>query len=204
MAKVEAEDTTPARTRLTADERREVFLDAAAATIVEQGVEALTMEGIAARTGVSKALGYRYFANREDVLIALFDRENLWIDDRIGTVAAEDASFEARLREIIEVFLDHMERSGRLLAVLRHADIGQGPYHRRREERVREMEDYFADLVVDEYGIPRSQATLAVSVFIAGVSTMVQVGDERRLPRHEVADTFVRLCLASLDGLRPA
>jgi AcrR family transcriptional regulator len=203
VATVDTDDGVPARGRLTGDERRDVFLDAAAAIIVEQGVEALTMEGIAARTGVSKALGYRYFANREDLLIALFDRENLWIDDRITALAGERGRFEDRLREIIEVFLDHMERSGRLLAVLRYADIGQGPYHQRRERRVREMEDYFADLVIGEYGIPRGQAMLAVSVFIAGVSTMVQVGDERRLPRADVADTFVRLCLAALDGLRP-
>jgi AcrR family transcriptional regulator len=199
--------TTPtgdrARTRLTGDERRGVFLDAAAAIIVEQGVEALTMEGIAARTGVSKALGYRYFANREDVLIALFDRENVWADARIGVAAADTGTFEERLRAIIEVFLDHMERSGRLLTVLQHADIGKGPYHQRREARVRAVEDYFADLVTAEYGIPHPQAMLAVSVFIAGVSAMVQVGDDRRLPRREVADTFVRLCLAALDGLRP-
>jgi AcrR family transcriptional regulator len=192
------------RTRLTGGERREVFLDAAAAIIVEHGVEALTMEGIATRTGVSKALGYRYFANREDVLIALFDRENVWADARIRVAAADAGPFEERLRAIIEVFLDHMDRSGRLLTVLQHADLGQGPYHQRREERVRAVEDYFADLVTAEYGVPRTQAALAVSVFIAGVSAMVQVGDERRLPRREVADTFVRLCLAGLDGLRPA
>lgn len=50
------------------------ILDAAAARIVEEGYSNLTMESIAARTTLSKGGVYRYFGNKRDVALALFQR----------------------------------------------------------------------------------------------------------------------------------
>lgn len=52
----------------------EEILDAAAAKIVEEGYSNLTMEAIAARTTLSKGGVYRYFSNKRDVALALFQR----------------------------------------------------------------------------------------------------------------------------------
>ena len=49
--------------RLTAAQRKQQFLDVAAQLVVEQGADTVTMEAVAARAGVSKALSYRYFSN---------------------------------------------------------------------------------------------------------------------------------------------
>jgi AcrR family transcriptional regulator len=50
------------------------ILDAAATRIVEEGYSNLTMEAIAARTTLSKGGVYRYFGNKRDVALALFQR----------------------------------------------------------------------------------------------------------------------------------
>jgi len=50
------------------------ILDAAATRIVEDGYSNLTMEAIAARTTLSKGGVYRYFGNKRDVALALFQR----------------------------------------------------------------------------------------------------------------------------------
>ncbi len=50
------------------------ILDAAATRIVEEGYSNLTMEAIAARTTLSKGGVYRYFANKRDVALVLFQR----------------------------------------------------------------------------------------------------------------------------------
>src|SRR5205823_5613658 len=65
----------PVRRRLPGDLRRRQLLDVAIELLSEGGAEAVTMEGVAARAGVSKALGYRYFDNADQLLLALHDRE---------------------------------------------------------------------------------------------------------------------------------
>src|SRR6478609_2361556 len=86
--------------RLSAPERREHLLDVAAALVVEQGVDALTMEGVASRAGVSKGLGYAYFSNSDDLVVELFEREMTELDRRVAAAAvvAGADSLEDRLR----------------------------------------------------------------------------------------------------------
>ena len=68
--------TVPAAARrLPADRRRSQLLDEAAALLVEDGAGALTMERLASRAGVSKAIPYRHFADADAVLVALYRRE---------------------------------------------------------------------------------------------------------------------------------
>ncbi len=49
--------------------RGEAILEAAFALIVEQGYDALTMEGLAARVGISRQTLYHHFASREDIAL---------------------------------------------------------------------------------------------------------------------------------------
>ncbi|HET6795150.1 MAG TPA: helix-turn-helix domain-containing protein, partial [Acidimicrobiales bacterium] len=74
---------TTTRIRLTRQERRGQLLDAGAAIVVESGADSLTMEGVAVRAGVSKALPYQHFQDAEDLLTELATREASIIADRI-------------------------------------------------------------------------------------------------------------------------
>lgn len=49
--------------------RSESILEAAFALIVEQGYDALTMEGLAARVGISRQTLYHHFASREEITL---------------------------------------------------------------------------------------------------------------------------------------
>lgn len=61
--------------RLPPEQRREQFLDGALALIAEGGFDALTMEAVARRAGVTKPVVYELYANRAEVLDALLRRE---------------------------------------------------------------------------------------------------------------------------------
>ncbi len=58
-----------------AQESVHAVLQAAAAIIEESGYEAYNTNAVAKRAGVSVALVYRYFPNKESILIALWERE---------------------------------------------------------------------------------------------------------------------------------
>ena len=62
---------------MRAADRREQLLDEVARLVVsgDGGVGAVTMERLAERAGVSKALPYRHFADADAALVALYRRE---------------------------------------------------------------------------------------------------------------------------------
>ena len=68
------------------------ILDAAAALVVQRGVEALSTRDIAQAAEVPVASLYQYFADKEDVLLALADRDMAEMDEQ---VAADVSRLEA-------------------------------------------------------------------------------------------------------------
>ncbi|RZS31213.1 TetR family transcriptional regulator [Herbihabitans rhizosphaerae] len=65
----------PYATRVPAEERRTQLLDAALRLIVTSGHDAVTMDALAERAGVTKPVIYGQFSGRADLLDALLRRE---------------------------------------------------------------------------------------------------------------------------------
>ncbi len=86
------------------------MLDAAAALVVEQGVEAVTTRGIAEAAGVPVATLYQYFADKEDVMLALADRDMAEMDEHVAaTLSVREPTdlaglVEATMRAFVEVY----------------------------------------------------------------------------------------------------
>jgi AcrR family transcriptional regulator len=194
---------TAAGTRLPREERRAHFLDIAAEIIVEQGVDALTMEGLAQRAGVSKALGYRYFDNRDDVLIALLHRENARYDERVAEALLEARTFDTRIRAMIDVFLDTVAERAALFAALMQARLGDGsPFEEERRRRSLEVEAFLAGMVAAETGVDEPTARIAASIFLTGTLGLIIAWVERGFPRETVVDTYVALAVGAVEQLR--
>ncbi len=80
------------------------ILDAAATQIMKEGYSNLTMEAIAARTSLSKGGVYRYFGNKRDVAMALFQRvyKNS-TDFDFEEILAWNTSIEETIRRMLVV-----------------------------------------------------------------------------------------------------
>jgi AcrR family transcriptional regulator len=65
--------TTP-RKRLTGEERRLAILDAALAVFAERGYHSSSIDDIARKGGVSKALIYEHFASKQDLYAELLEQ----------------------------------------------------------------------------------------------------------------------------------
>lgn len=68
---------------------RAALLDAAAASIADQGVRRTTMSDLAARGGVAKATLYNHFRTKDDVLRALVDAQVAALGEACVAAAAE-------------------------------------------------------------------------------------------------------------------
>lgn len=65
------------------------ILDAAVALVREEGVEALSTRGIAERAEIPVASLYQYFADKDEILLALVERDIDELDARIAADLAE-------------------------------------------------------------------------------------------------------------------
>ena len=60
------------------------ILDAAAALVCEEGVDALSTRSIAERAGIPVASLYQYFADKDEILLALVERDIAEMDEQVA------------------------------------------------------------------------------------------------------------------------
>ena len=190
----------PRAARLSAQERREHFLDVTAQLVLERGAEAVTMESVAAAAGVSKGLGYAYFSNRNELLLSLLNRELGELQRRSEDEIRRASDFEGRIRGSIRAWFDVMSERGALIGTLMQAHSIQGPLAERRRRYNQELHEFYGRLGEKEFGIPRAKAVVAAGILIAGMTGMVdrwRAGD----PRDLLEETYVEVVMGALRGM---
>ena len=188
--------------RLPRSERREHLLDVAAALILETGIEAVTMEGVAAAAGVSKGLGYAYFANSSTLLRALLHREVRKLQERILAAMATETTFEGKLRATIHAWFDHAEERGVLMGRLLQATRNDGPHVEARNAYNRSPEDFWANLAARALGVPPAHGRIATAILLSGLEGVVQRWTQCGDTRDELEDVFIRVAMGGLQNLR--
>jgi TetR/AcrR family transcriptional repressor of nem operon len=145
-------DPTPKTTKkeiVTAFRTREI-LTAARQLLDQHGLEAMTMEEIAAAAGVAKGTLYLYFQSKDDLIQALFTivGENI-LKDLEATLQAPGAPPE-KLNRIITVLLEYLNRE-RVLFPIYARELLRGRQESREGfwRHYHELEERFVTLVTD-------------------------------------------------------
>jgi AcrR family transcriptional regulator len=110
----------PRSERSDAVRNRQRILDAAAALIRQRGVDAITMDEVAAAAGVGKGTLYRRFGDKGGLAEALLDRRETELQEAILTgppPLGPGADPADRLRAFFGAYADLLEWDGRLLLV---------------------------------------------------------------------------------------
>jgi AcrR family transcriptional regulator len=192
----------PRALRLSAPARREHLLDVAASMLNEAGFEALTMEGLAERAGVSKGLGYVYFENADDLALALFDREVARIYHRVENALSSSASepFEERLHRALSAYLDVVLERGVLLGPLQ-ARFGARWVKRKGRRRIAGFVDFWADELIAELALAPERARIVARMLLAAADTCAREWRVGRLSRAEVEKICVGFVTGGLGGV---
>lgn len=191
-------------TRLTRPARREHFLDVTAELVLEGGFDAVTMEGVAARAGVSKGLGYAYFSNRSELVRALFDREMGALDRRVAAELADTHTLEDKMRATLRAWFDVLAERGHLIGVLLQGKLGDGGLEEVRQARRATIQAYWARVVQAELGLPPKTALAGAAMVLAATQGALDLWLTRRSSRRELEAAFVTLSMAGLRGLAEA
>lgn len=105
---------SPRRLRLAPGERRQALLDAAARLMSEHGVDAVQFAEVATAAGVTRQLVYRFFPNRQALVMAVLEDFAAELTRRFGAGATRviPGSLGDAARVFIEAVCDTIEAKG--------------------------------------------------------------------------------------------
>jgi AcrR family transcriptional regulator len=189
--------------RLPAPQRREHLLDVAAQMLLDDGFEALSMEGVAQRAGVSKGLGYVYFENAEELALALFDREVGAIYARVEEAMSTAYPFAVRLRRALRVYLDIVAERRGLFAILQTKLSGRR-LTRTVRRRIESFVDFWSRQIQIEFDVAPAVAGCLASGVLSFADACGRSWQAGRITRQEMEDSCVAFLLAGLRGVLPA
>lgn len=177
--------TRPARTpRLPPEERRRQLLDAALEVLAEEGFDALTVEAIARRAGLTRPVIYDQFGDLDGLLLALVDREEeaalaplLGI---VGEMPPDDVAPDAFLVDAVRRFLTAVSSSPTTWRLVLMPRDGGPPELRDRVQRSRRMVTERVSALVG-WGVERRGGPEGLDVELLGRLLVAAGEDAARL-----------------------
>ena len=183
---------------VTKADRRSQLLDAAAWLVARKGVAGFTMEGLADAAGVSKALPYRHFANADEALVALMNREVGHLGRTMVTACEGIDQGDLMITAAIGAYFDTVVHRGGLLNAL----AGPGsPIPDLAAGGTRTPPQFLVDLLRSGYRLDGQTASLAAwlisGLAIAGSDSLAR-GDA---PRSTIEPLTVAAIVATIHAV---
>ena len=173
MPAVRVRDESPPKRRVPRQERSrrrvEEILDAAARLVVEVGVEQITTRDIAVAAGAPVASLYQYFADKEDVLLALAERDMAEMDEQVATDLGglERFTVASVVRTTMDAFVSvyHRRRAFVEIYLRGRSNAAVAEFGRQHNRRVAtDLRQFAIDAGVVRDDLPLEAAVLAVEV----------------------------------------
>jgi len=189
---------------LTPEVRRDQILDRAAELVLSDGLAAISMEGVARATGVSKGLVYNYFPDRQALFAALLQREQRDLNDRGMRSALAASDFPDLIRRTTGLYLRQTEARGALIAALL-ADPGVARLMEAEDRIDREQAfRFFVRATRRAYGLPLPTAIAAVDLLWAVTDRAGQLVGQGLMGAEEATEMCVSLFVGGLAELSKA
>jgi AcrR family transcriptional regulator len=170
-----SQQTAPAGT----DDVRERILAAAERCIDRHGIRKTTMDDIASELGVSRPNVYRYFADRDDLLVELITRHVREWREGVGKLIARQSSLPDQIVEGVLYIAEHARRDH----LTRHIMEPDGTSLSRRlitsgtADMLRaELWDPYLDAAIANNELPPGLPRSDIHLWVANLSQMVMRG----------------------------
>jgi len=195
------------RRRLSAAARREVILNAALDAFAGSGFHETSLDDVASRAGISKALIYEHFDSKRELYEALLETYVHELLERVGGAAMAAEPGEARLLAGLTGFLEFVEeRRDAWRMLIRHrANAGASDLFERLFDEVAAMvgglmaEEMPASVLPE--GVEFDSVVEATSRQLLGaITAMADWWDEHReVPREQVLAMIMEFAWVGLE-----
>ncbi|HZU71525.1 MAG TPA: TetR/AcrR family transcriptional regulator [Acidimicrobiales bacterium] len=189
--------------KLGSASRRAALLDVAAELLAEVDIEEVSVEAVADRAGVSRALVYKHFANRRDILGSLYEREAASLRAQLSAEVEAATSVEEMLRVLVRGALTAEASRGTTLSTLLASGFDRRGHPDRRRRRDGAALRYFAARIADELQLEPAAATAGAALVLGAIRTVL--AGWRRRPTPDQAEfleyVYVTLAMGGLQRL---
>jgi AcrR family transcriptional regulator len=186
------------------DDARERILAAAERCIDRHGIRKTTMDDVASEVGLSRPSVYRYFADRDDLLVELVTRHARALIDRTHKSTSRQSGLPDRIVEGLLYIADHARHDPLTSHVLDPdgTNLGRRMIASGTSEMIRaELWDPYLDAAVadDELppGLPRSDVHLFLGSLTKSVMRGLADGDGDLKRYRSILRRFVAPAFAS-------
>jgi AcrR family transcriptional regulator len=195
-----SQPTAPA----TTDDARERILAAAERCIDRHGIRKTTMDDVACEVGLSRPSVYRYFADRDDLLIELITRHARALLDRARKSIARQSSLSDQIVESVLYTAEHARRDPLTRHIIEPdaTSLGRRMIASGTTEMMRaEMWDPVLDAALANNELPPGLPRSDIHLWLGNVTLMVMRGLEdgegdvrryRSIVRRFVVPAFTR------------
>ena len=163
------------------DDARERILAAAERCIDRHGIRKTTMDDIACEVGLSRPGVYRYFADRDDLLIELISRHARALIDRAQRSVSRQTTLQDQVVESLLYIADHARRD----PIMRHlidpdsTNLGRRMITSAASEMLRaDWWDPYLDAALANNELPPGLPRSDIHLWLGNVAAMVMRGLE--------------------------
>lgn len=197
------DDEAPPAARLRRAERRAALIAAAAELVANESPDSISMESVAAHAGVSRPLVYKHFANRDELLAAVFRREAAKLDAEIAAAVEAAPTFEGKIRALISSVLEAEATRGEFFATLGPVGVGDAGFRSEQRKRDRRTVRFFGRIAMAEFDLTEAEANSAMSILLSGIESVraqwrARPNGERR---RFLEDLYVDVVLGGLSAI---
>lgn len=183
-----------ARRRMAGPERRKQLLDVAAAAVGEVGMTGLTMERLAERADVSKALPYQHFESIDAVLLAVYEREAV----RLGRYVWNELESTPPGADLVTVhvraYFDGVAASGAVIQAL----TAPGSTLSSRAGSPDDGPRFTSRVLHRFHGVPRSRSEVIAHTLHPAILGAGQAWRRGLASREELVDCTIHLVRAAI------
>lgn len=186
--------------RVAAADRRMQLLDVAADVVSSVGVRALTLDAVAEKAGVHRPVVYRHFANVDQLLAAVVDRELGRLSRSTAEAVEGVEGFERRLRSAVTAWMDHFAKSSTLM----HAALVRPPTSSELRAKRRQQNNASMTFLTGELhaaGLTDVDAEIAAALLLNGLMGVVALWRAKRVTRPVAIDRFVAIAMGIVAAL---
>jgi AcrR family transcriptional regulator len=201
-----AEAAGEVRRRMPASDRRVLILEAARESFADGGYHQTSLDAVAERAGVSKALIYEHFDSKRELHAAMLEAHVTDLIARLNRALEDAEPGEARLRAGTEAFFAFLEeRRGAASILLRNTsdpDVAEW-LTRLREQIAAQIVDLMTaevEELVDADPAMRVAIEMFAQQLIGGMQSLADWwGEHRDVPREQVVAAVMSLAWTGLD-----
>jgi AcrR family transcriptional regulator len=143
----------PKRSRMARAQREELILDAAQEAFAELDFRSVSMDAIAERSGVTKALLYQYFGSKDRLYELCVERARARLFDELERRVDEAGAGWEKLTAFVEHYFDYLE-ANRETSWLMYGEASRAVVDDMRERNAESIARIFTDAAEEAGRVP--------------------------------------------------